>query len=90
MRHPGFAAIRCRSPFRVGADGPGGYGVLDCALLFAKDELRLDYVGLLLSDASCAGRVDKHTPSSLRRLAMVPLGVTTPNELIDACYKDLE
>ena len=64
--------------------------VLHCATLFALGELRIDYVGMLLSDAQTAARVDAATPDSLRRLAMVSLCVKDPESLVDACYKALE
>ena len=67
-----------------------GSRVMDCARLFALGELRLDYVGLLLSDTQAGARVHTATPSSLRRLAMISLGVQDPNSLVEACYKDLE
>ena len=63
--------------------------VLDCARLFALGELRIDYVGMLLSDTRSADRVDDATPSSLRRLAMISLGVEDPDALVDACYTRL-
>lgn len=64
--------------------------VLDCAKLFALGELRIDYVGMLLSDTQASNRVDDATPSSLRRLAMISLGVQDPDSLVDACYRKLE
>jgi hypothetical protein len=71
-------------------DAPLGERVLKCATLFALGKLRLDYVGLLLSDTRAAERVDSATPDSLRRLAMISLGVDGPDALVDACYRDLE
>jgi hypothetical protein len=67
-----------------------GTRVLKCAELFARGQLQLDYIGMLLSDTKSAGRVDKATPNSLHRLAMISFGVLDPNSLVDACYKDLE
>jgi hypothetical protein len=61
-----------------------------CALAFARDELRLEYVGLLLSDRNSSTRVRDATPGELRRLAMISLGVDDPNSLADACYAGLE
>jgi hypothetical protein len=71
-------------------DAPLGERVLQCAILFARGRLRLDYVGLLLSDDRTAERVDVATPASLHRLAMISLGVHDPDVLIDDCYRDLE
>jgi hypothetical protein len=63
--------------------------VLDCAKLFAFGNLRIDYVGMLLSDTQAAARVDDATPNPLHRLAMVSLGVPDPDSLVAACYKRL-
>jgi hypothetical protein len=67
-----------------------GSRVLNCATLFALGELRIDYVGLLLSDTRTTDRVKDGTPGSLRRLAMISLGVEDPESLITACYTGLE
>jgi hypothetical protein len=67
-----------------------GSRVLDCARQFALGKLRLDYVGMLLSDAQSGTRVDTATPPSLRRLAMISVGVADPDALVQACYKHLE
>lgn len=67
-----------------------GSRVLNCARLFALGELRIDYVGMLLSDTKSAERVDEATPDSLRRLAMISLGVKDPDALVTACYANLE
>jgi hypothetical protein len=65
--------------------------VQDCARLFALRRLRIDYVGLLLSDANAAVRVDgaTPTPSPVRRLAMISLSVPDPDPLVAACYVGL-
>jgi hypothetical protein len=67
-----------------------GIRVADCARQYAMGELRLDYVGMLLSDTQSGVRVDAATSNSLHRLAMISLGVTDPDALVQACYKDLE
>lgn len=67
-----------------------GARVLKCAVLYAKDKLRLDYVGLLLSDTKSAKRVDANTPAPLRHLAMISLGLANPEALVEECYQDLE
>lgn len=71
-------------------DTETGQRVMECARLFAEDRLRLDYVGLLLSDAQASNRVNDETPSSLRRIAMISLGVADPNSLVAACFNGLE
>lgn len=67
-----------------------GVRVFECAKLFALGRLRLDYVGLLLGDTRSAERVASSTPASLRRLAMISLGVENPDSLVDACFTGLE
>jgi hypothetical protein len=67
-----------------------GGRVLECAVLFALDTLDLVYVGLLLSDQRSSERVDGATPTTLRRLAMISLGVEDPDSLATECYRDLE
>jgi hypothetical protein len=64
--------------------------VSECAILFVQEKLRLDYVGLLLSDEHSAKQVINATPGSLRRLAMISLGVEDPDSLVEACYQTLE
>jgi len=64
--------------------------VSDCARLFALGRLRIDYVGMLLSDIQSRSRVDAATPNSLRRLAMISLGVNDPDSLVTDCYSKLE
>ncbi|MEW6725466.1 MAG: Hachiman antiphage defense system protein HamA [Bacillota bacterium] len=67
-----------------------GERVLYCARLFVFRRLRIDYVGMLLSDERAADRVNRATPNSLHRLAMISLGVPDPDSLVDDCYKELE
>ena len=67
-----------------------GARVLNCAILFARGKLRLDYVGLLLSDSKCKERVNQNTPNKLRRLVMVSLGVSDPEHLVMESFADLE
>jgi Cap4 SAVED domain len=67
-----------------------GMRVSGCAVLFAREKLRVDYIGLLLSDAQSATRVDDATPGTLRRLAMISLGVEDPDSLVNACYQALD
>lgn len=66
-----------------------GAKVLDCARIFAIGELRIDYVGILLSDTKASQRVNDATPNSLRRLAMISLGVQEPDALVQAAYEGL-
>ena len=67
-----------------------GAKVLNCANLFALDKLRLDYVGLVLSDLKTSERVATHTTADIHRLAVISLGVDTPDDLVAPCYEKLE
>lgn len=67
-----------------------GERVMACGILFARGKLRLDYVGLLLSDDKAAARVSLSTPATQTRLAMISLGVVEPDELVTSCYQGLE
>lgn len=77
---------------RLFAEGQAELGarVLDCALLLARGKLRLDYVGLLLSDTKAAERVDASTPAPIKRLAMISLGVDDPDGFVASCFQKLE
>lgn len=67
-----------------------GTKVMNCAKLFVFGELRIDYVGMLMSDTKSAERVNDATPGALRRLAMISFGVKDPDALVTACYAKLE
>lgn len=64
--------------------------IVRCDALIIRGELTPDYMGLLLSDTKSVEKVNRKTPNSLRRLAMISLGVEDPNTLVDDCYRDLE
>jgi hypothetical protein len=67
-----------------------GKRILECALLFARNRLRLEYVGLLLSDTQAAARIDASTPPTPTRLAVISLSVDDPDGLVASCYEKLE
>jgi hypothetical protein len=67
-----------------------GIRIERCAELFASGKLRLDYVGLLLSDTHARDRVQRGTPGQLVRLAMISLGVADPDSLVRDCYQGLD
>jgi hypothetical protein len=66
-----------------------GERVMACATLFARGQLRLDYVGMLVSDNKAGERVDSVRPGQLRQLAIISLGLNDPDALVDGCYKGL-
>ena len=67
-----------------------GKRILECALLFVRGKLRLEYIGLLVSDTQAASRIDACTPATPTRLAMISLSVDDPDGLVESCYQKLE
>lgn len=67
-----------------------GERVLECAVLFANEQLQLDYVGFLMSNTNSAAQIDKSTPATRTRLAMLSLGLADPDDLVTACFDGLE
>jgi hypothetical protein len=67
-----------------------GQQVENCNLLFATGKLRLDHVGLLVSDTKASAHIQKSAKSGLHRLAVISLGFSDPNQVIATCYKDIE
>ncbi len=67
-----------------------GERILKCATLFALEKLRLEYVGLLMSDARSSIRMNQHTDRSLHRLAVISFGLDSPGSIIDPCFNGLE
>lgn len=67
-----------------------GEQVLECATLFALEKLRLEYVGLLMSDTRSANRLNQHTDNSLHRLAVISFGLDSPSSIVNPCFDGLE
>ena len=67
-----------------------GARVDDCSLLFARGRLRLDHVGLLISDANTAVHVRRNAKSTLNRLAVMSLCLIDPEGMISTCYQKIE
>jgi hypothetical protein len=67
-----------------------GNKVLKCCHLFASDKLKLDYVGLLMSDKNASKHVNKHTTNELHNLLMISLGMNTPVSIVEQAFKTLE
>lgn len=65
-----------------------GQKVAACNALFAQGRLRLDYVGLLVSNSDAHSHVQRNAKSDLRRLAVLSLGLTDPAGIVAACYAD--
>jgi hypothetical protein len=75
--------------FETGKADLGGR-VLECTTLFALEKLRLDYVGLLMSDARSAERLKQHTANDLHRLAVISFSLDSPDSIVAPCYDGLE
>ena len=67
-----------------------GRQVANCAILMARGELDLQYVGLLLSNTNSKALVDRYTNGDLRNLVMISLGVDDPNSLVRDCFDGIE
>lgn len=66
-----------------------GNRVMSCAEMIANNNLRMDYVGLLVSDTQTNRRIKEHSTAPLHRLAMISLGLISPDSLITPCYDGL-
>jgi hypothetical protein len=67
-----------------------GSRILECAKWFALGQLSIDYVGMLLSDERTADRVNAVTAVTLRRLALISIGVADPDRLVEDCFRGME
>jgi hypothetical protein len=67
-----------------------GQRVEDCVNAIAQGKLRLQYVGLLMSNNDAACSINAHTTNELHNLVMISLGMDAPDGLIADCYKDIE
>jgi hypothetical protein len=75
--------------FREGSEELGEK-VEACNLLFALGKLRLDHVGLLVSDARAADQVRLNAKSPLHSLAVMSLGLDDPEGVVSICYQGLD
>jgi len=67
-----------------------GKKVQNCAILFSNNKLRIDYVGLLMSNLDTASIVQKHTKDNLRNFLMISLEVDSPESTVNAAFEKLE
>ncbi len=63
-----------------------GAKVAECNTLFAQGQLRLDYVGLLVSTKDVHRHVHTNAKSSVSRLAVLSLGLADPERIVIASY----
>ncbi len=63
-----------------------GQRVASCNALFAQGRLRLDYVGLLVSNRDAHSHVHKNAKSGLSRLVVMSVGLVEPAGIVSACY----
>lgn len=75
--------------FESGRDDLGAK-VTACNMLFALGQLRLDYVGLLVSSANAFVHVRRNAKTSMRRLAVISLGLSDPEGMVSTCYQGVE
>lgn len=67
-----------------------GEKVLNCAVLFANNKLKIDYVGLLMSNLKASNCVNENTTNSLHNLLMISLGVQSPEIIVQQAFSRLE
>jgi len=67
-----------------------GARVLACAILMARGDLQIDYIGLLLGDVGSADKVRNHRDATNLNLAMISAEFQNPVGLAESCYRDLE
>ena len=66
-----------------------GLKVLECQRDISQGTLNVQYVGLLLSNASASKHINSHTTDNLHDLVMISLGVPNPNDLVRDCYHNI-
>lgn len=67
-----------------------GKKVQDCAILFLNNKLRIDYVGLLMSNTNTESFIQKNTTNNLRNLLMISLGLKSPELTVNTAFEKLE
>lgn len=64
--------------------------VQNCAILCVTDQLKIDYVGLLMSNLNAKNVVNKHTSNDLHNLLMISLGMHHPEAIVNKAFIRLE
>ncbi len=64
--------------------------VQNCAILFATNKLRIDYVGLLMSNRNVGNCVNKYTTNELHNLLMISVGIKSPEKIVQKAFTRLE
>lgn len=64
--------------------------VQNCAVLFVKNQLQIDYVGLLMSNLNAKSSINKHTSNELHNLLMISLGFQLPEGIVHQAFDRLE
>jgi hypothetical protein len=67
-----------------------GEKVASCNALFAQGSLRLDYVGLLVSDRSAHRYVQKNAKADVSRLVVISLGLEDPVRLVTDSFAGVQ
>jgi len=63
-----------------------GERVASCNSLFAQGRLRLDYVGLLVSNKNAHQHVYRNAKTSVTRLAVISLGLADPDAIVASTF----
>lgn len=64
--------------------------VQNCAILFATNRLKIDFVGLLMSNRNASSYVNSHTTNELHNLLMISVGVRWPGTIVQQAFARVE
>lgn len=64
--------------------------VQNCAILFANNQLKIDYVGLLMGNQNAKNSINRHTSSELHNLLMISLRFQSPEMIVQQAFVRLE
>lgn len=66
------------------------FKIQNCAILFATNKLKIDYVGLLMSNKNVSNHIKSHTPKELHNLLMISLGIDSPEKIVENSFSRME
>ena len=67
-----------------------GRRIEECAMLFVRDKLQIDHVGLLASNHLAPTHIERNAKSSSRRLAVISMSLSDGESLVESSFNDLE
>ncbi|HOO51349.1 MAG TPA: DUF1837 domain-containing protein, partial [Alphaproteobacteria bacterium] len=64
--------------------------VMSCLSLFAAAKLRIDYVGLLMSNTNARANINRNSQTQLHNLLLMSLGIDNPSSVVKDAFDKLE